>query len=761
MKVPASIERAARARIQGNDPQIANSLEMVRRGVPLKAEPIQERLVSRLQTKMPITRQVAEALAGEVTDGNRNVISRAERIYGKTIDFVGVSFLERGYVSSRAVARVAFRSGQGLGSGFLISDRLFVTNNHVIGSASDAAGLAMEFDYERDRYGQISGITRYAFDPKLFFYTNHENNLDFTVIGVGPRIDGSKNVSAFGWCKLSGADNKHALGECANIVQHPDGRYKEVVLRENRLVSRLSTVLHYVADTEPGSSGSPVFNNEWLVIALHHWGGPWRQTKDDAGKAVPLEVNEGIRASAIVADLRANLGKFSAAQQQMVKKAISDQEVNDPPRATVAAPDSATGNPNGPRIDADGTATWRIPVELSVRLPTWAQSTSMSTSAPADPGAAAAPSPVDDGGGSGGEANAPSPDYNARSGYKPTFISGHTVPLPRLTDAIAGDAAANLQGDDDEVELKYHHFSVVMNRKRRLAFFTASNIDGKKAKKVDRDTGLVSPLLPKDVGHESLDREAAEASETWYVDPRVDEAEQTKQALYDQQKVAGFPNNSSGRLARMLQRGHLVRRMDPAWGTDSQALAADADTFHFTNCTPQLGFFNMGSAKKLNLPKSGGGRLWRALEDHVLGGAVADKSRVCCFTGPVFGTKDPKFRDLRVPMKFWKIAVWSANGKLQSLAMLANQAPVLKAIGKLPEKAGDAEALEQLEKVEDFLSTVKNIEKITKIDFGSAIRDADIRNSGGESLVAKPESIPLKPARIPAKKPGKKPGGKG
>jgi endonuclease G, mitochondrial len=69
----------------------------------------------------------------------------------------------------------------------------------------------------------------------------------------------------------------HSLGEVANIVQHPDGRLKEVVLRENRLVARLDTVLHYVADTEPGSSGSPVFNNQWQAIALHHWGGPWRQ----------------------------------------------------------------------------------------------------------------------------------------------------------------------------------------------------------------------------------------------------------------------------------------------------------------------------------------------------------------------------------------------------------------------------------------------------------------------------------------------------
>src|SRR5262249_32327240 len=161
-------------------------------------------------------------------------------------------------------------------------------------------------------------------------------------------------------------------------------------------------------------------------------------------------------------------------------------------------------------------------------------------------------------------------NYGARGGYKPAFIGGHTVPLPKLSAQMQQNAAKNLQADadDDKFELRYNHFSVVMNKKRKLAYFTASNIDGSKAKKVDRDTGVVTPLLPGDVSHESLDSEGAEASETWYEDPRVADDEQTHQALYDKQKVPGFPDpQSKGRLARMLQRGHLVRRMDPAWGT--------------------------------------------------------------------------------------------------------------------------------------------------------------------------------------------------
>jgi endonuclease G len=67
--------------------------------------------------------------------------------------------------------------------------------------------------------------------------------------------------------------------------------------------------------------------------------------------------------------------------------------------------------------------------------------------------------------------------------------------------------------------------------------------------------------------------------------------------VYVKQVVPGFLDTKSmARTLRMFQREHLVRRMDPAWGTDKQALLADADTFHWTNCSPQVGFFNMGKA---------------------------------------------------------------------------------------------------------------------------------------------------------------------
>ncbi len=99
---------------------------------------------------------------------------------------------------------------------------------------------------------------------------------------------------------------KHVSGGFGNIIQHPQGDYKQLVIRENRLVSRAADFLHYMTDTEEGSSGSPVFNDQWEVIALHHWGEPTTLLAPDGSK-LRRDVNEGIRISRIVSDIRSRI----------------------------------------------------------------------------------------------------------------------------------------------------------------------------------------------------------------------------------------------------------------------------------------------------------------------------------------------------------------------------------------------------------------------------------------------------------------------
>ena len=96
-------------------------------------------------------------------------------------------------------------------------------------------------------------------------------------------------------------------GDNANIVQHPEGGYKKVTIQENEVLQDTGVIIHYASDTLGGSSGAPVFNNRWEVIALHH-----ASKKADGltlpDRATPPDfVNEGIKISAIAADIEARV----------------------------------------------------------------------------------------------------------------------------------------------------------------------------------------------------------------------------------------------------------------------------------------------------------------------------------------------------------------------------------------------------------------------------------------------------------------------
>ena len=81
-------------------------------------------------------------------------------------------------------------------------------------------------------------------------------------------------LSDFGCLPLIENNRKGIEGEWLTVIQHPEGKRKQVCVRENQLMKRDDDVLWYTTDTQPGSSGSPVFNNDWYVVALHHAGVP-------------------------------------------------------------------------------------------------------------------------------------------------------------------------------------------------------------------------------------------------------------------------------------------------------------------------------------------------------------------------------------------------------------------------------------------------------------------------------------------------------
>ena len=734
MKAPASIANAARARVRASAPEIERSLQAIQNRRPFEAEPDAARRSAVMQDRKKVSFNEARQLADA---------AGAEKIWGETIDFVDVVFFERGMRAAQAVCRIITRSGQAIGTGFLISPRLVITNNHVIGTAASARH-AGRIRLRARRSGRAARGDAICVGAEQAFLTDGEDNLDFTVVALGARVAGSKPADAFGYLPLSGARNKHALGDFVNIIQHPDGRMKEAVIRENQLVSRprSGTVLHYVCDTEPGSSGSPVFNVQWKVVALHHWGGPHRELFDEHGKEVPRTVNEGIRASAITLDMQTRKSALSGPAQRLIDEALELGVRSAVPAGTgeqeLGSAGSQQSVPHGGTamtVAADGTATWYMPLAVSVRLGGMPPAPmSASAAAPTIPAelfeTPAADSErrleVDD-------------NYDNRDGYDPNFLPSFEIPLPKLSSSqqrVAAKVDPDQAGDNPH-ELKYEHFSVTMNGKRRLAFFTATNIDGRTAKDVNRRTGEITDAS----GPTDDEDEAAEASEEWFSDPRIEVKHQTPPDFFSGQTAFDADGNpitdrrSSDHRNRMFQQGHLTRRQDPLWGPDPVVERAHADTFHVTNRSPQVGYFNMGIRKRASEAGGhpGGTLHWRALEDFVLNNARADRQRVTVFTGPIFDDRDdiPWDRDradmsgFKAPLEYWKLVLRVEGGELQATALIADQSSL---IDFAPELVGLSDAETQrisFEKVRKYHVSVAELARRTGLSFDPAVVDAD------------------------------------
>lgn len=133
------------------------------------------------------------------------------------------------------------------------------------------------------------------------------------------------------------------------------------------------------------------------------------------------------------------------------------------------------------------------------------------------------------------------------------------------------------------------------------------------------------------------------------LDPRIRAEQQTGDVVY--------ADND-------LDRGHVARRSDLLWGaTLDEALAANLDSFYFTNITPQRAGFN----------QSGRGGVWGLLENAVLALDGLHERRLCVFAGPVLAYEDPSYRGVQLLREFWKIVIYCLEEQLRFKAFLLTQ----------------------------------------------------------------------------------------
>ncbi len=215
-----------------------------------------------------------------------------EKVIGDR-DFLPSRWLRRAANAAEAVARV--RTPADFGTGFLVTPWLLMTNHHVLDSVSVAEVSTVTFRYEEDDNEELHDTIRLALQPERCFVTSPIAELDLTLVAVAPTPDGEPPGKTFGHIVAPGPTGKVLLGQPVNILQHPDGRPREIAVRNNLLLSVDDDLtLTYGTDTERGSSGSPVLSDRWELVALHH------SSKTEDG----VVGNVGIRVSAIVGHIR-------------------------------------------------------------------------------------------------------------------------------------------------------------------------------------------------------------------------------------------------------------------------------------------------------------------------------------------------------------------------------------------------------------------------------------------------------------------------
>lgn len=225
-----------------------------------------------------------------------------------------LDLLKRMVAACASIAVVCDARGQRLGTGFLVAGAalgladgtVFVTNAHVlsetVANAVRPADARLTFEVESAAAGNpvfhAVGDVLFSSEPGDIGVRNGTNGaLDVTIVRVPAAAAALAPLPVAPSLPLVEARSR------AYVVGHPRGGGLQVALHDSRLIDidDDERLLHYRTPTDPGSSGSPVFNEAWEVIGLHHAGSSTTPRLHGTGT---YEANEAIALGAVARRLR-------------------------------------------------------------------------------------------------------------------------------------------------------------------------------------------------------------------------------------------------------------------------------------------------------------------------------------------------------------------------------------------------------------------------------------------------------------------------
>ena len=290
-------------------------------GVPSRETALRRRMHHQREEVKKATEDTAEALALAVRTATQ------ERVVG-TNEILLLGFFCAGLIASRAVGRIKVAGGMEHATGFLVSPDIVMTNEHVLSNIDVAS--ASEIDFEDFDVVGNHRITRSCrLDPNRFYFADKE--LDVALVAVEQSEHSQAVTSELGWHPMIGGEGKILIGDPVNIIQYPGGIHKSIVVHNSNLThlengGEFDNFCWYTSDTKKGSSGSPIFNNRWEVIAVHHRSVPKR---DRESRYTDVEGNKMTRGEYLANPERAVYIANEGSRTSRIVKALTGATFDD------------------------------------------------------------------------------------------------------------------------------------------------------------------------------------------------------------------------------------------------------------------------------------------------------------------------------------------------------------------------------------------------------------------------------------------------
>jgi endonuclease G len=589
------------------------------------------------------------------------------------------------------------------GTAFVVGRGLVMTNRHV--AEVFAAGLGTNLRFRRNaragidfirerggRHGRVFAVRRLVmihpyWDMALLAVDGIESHDPLPLSLLDARDLSLRDIAVIGYPAFDSRNPEDVQNDLFRgefgIKRLQPGELKGGL--KTASFGKLVDAATHDCSTLGGNSGSAVVDLETGAVIALHFGGRYRE-QNFAVPAFELSRDQRVIDAGVsfAGSPRPDATDWAAWWNRADDERIDeddldiDTDVSGTP-AIVNAPDADSGT-RATVNAAAGTVTFELPIRITLALDVPRIIAGQPSVAATE--VEAMREPFRD------------TDYSSRRGYDARFLGGGNgageqfkVPLPKARDpqVLARDR------NGKEV-IHYQNFSVLMHASRRLALLTACN--------VTREPRLRKPEPGKDYSRKGLSGLGKNDREKWFLDPRLESKFQIPDAFFTNDRQS-------------FDKGHLVRREDVAWGrTYDELRRANGDSYHLTNCSPQVLEFNQSTKGEDN---------WGDLENHVLSEAASE--RLCVFSGPVLKRTDEVFHGVgdggariraRIPSRYWKVIVARVEDGLAAYGFILEQ-----------DLADVDFEFVVSEEFAPMMVRLSEIEERTGVVFDDALKDAD------------------------------------